>query len=197
MKPLSDTRLPTTVAGFCTDPILLMFGAGCLLAVAYGHPGLRAGLTITHTFKLVAALCAICIAAIVRSEIGPGTEAVPHLLLRVAMILLVLLALFGAPVDRGPVGRLGRLVGDASYSLYLFHFPVIVAVEKLWLAAMGPHQPVPALLTAIAIAHVACVSIHLAVETPMMEGFRRVSSRSSGRAALRKPQVDPGSGFRP
>ncbi len=71
--------------------------------------------------------------------------------------------------------RIGRLLGDASYSLYLVHSAAISAaviiISKLGLQNSVPHALlfIPVLAGAI----VAGVAAHLLVEKPLMKALRR------------------------
>ncbi|PTE11768.1 acyltransferase family protein [Mesorhizobium helmanticense] len=71
--------------------------------------------------------------------------------------------------------RIGMLFGDASYSIYLVHFPVIVAFNKLCLK-VAPAMPSPAIqIGSIAAGLAAGVFFHFVVERPLLNAgfFRR------------------------
>lgn len=72
------------------------------------------------------------------------------------------------------------LLGDASYSLYLLHIPVISVACKL-LLALHP-AGLPALLSAFGFVFLACIgaalAFYLLIERHMLRLFRRASHRS-------------------
>lgn len=72
-------------------------------------------------------------------------------------------------------GSLPTLIGDASYSIYLIHFPLISVICKLAMAA-GLSGTYGALVTYLIAANscvVAGVLLHLWVERPLLRSFSR------------------------
>jgi len=94
--------------------------------------------------------------------------------------------------DRGRVGdlRLPRLLGDASYAIYLSHGIVVsallVAGRRLGMPLADPMgQPLLALAICVLVT-MAGVAVHVALERPMMAWFRR---RRPGARAAAAPRV--------
>jgi exopolysaccharide production protein ExoZ len=71
-----------------------------------------------------------------------------------------------------PWPRFVRFVGDASYSIYLVHVPVLLLTSKVLSSFLGPEGQIAAIVAALA----AGILFHLAVEKPIL---RRVERRFS------------------
>lgn len=77
-----------------------------------------------------------------------------------------------------------RLLGDASYSIYLVHLPVIVVAIRL--ARVAAAGPTPIALTAVAVLATAVgIAFHLAIERPITRYLGgRLSAKPTGVVAL-------------
>ncbi len=101
---------------------------------------------------------------------------------RLASALLVGLALFGAESSglssRWPTSRWVARLGRVSYSLFLVHFPVLVAVAGLWtrLGWTSPRAAVAGLLTAFVGSVALAFAFHRFVEGPAANISRRWGS---------------------
>ena len=115
---------PGAVPAFYTDPIILEFLFGAAIGVWFTRPQSRvpSNAAAVGLIALGAGLCVLLpleLDRTVRSGIG------------CALILVGALAL----ERNGAIGtwRLPRLVGDASYSLYLTHLYTVVPLRIVWL----------------------------------------------------------------
>jgi peptidoglycan/LPS O-acetylase OafA/YrhL len=88
-------------------------------------------------------------------------------------VTIVLLALVAEEHRSRALAVLERL-GDASYSIYLFHFLVIAAVGRVWLTAFGHVAQWPFVAVAFAVASAAGLLIHLCVERPLLLTLRHL-----------------------
>jgi exopolysaccharide production protein ExoZ len=150
-----------------TNPLLLEFGAGVLLALAWRQRWLRA-------FWLGAGALAagVGVYALQQAGLAPVTGAriidwgVPALL-----IVAGALAMEGG--GRMPRSRFGLLVGDASYSLYLTHGFAVSGF--LW---FFPETPLPLRVAACVIGAVtAAIATYLLFEKPVTEFLKRLGLR--------------------
>lgn len=88
------------------------------------------------------------------------------------------------PLTLGPAAtRIAKLWGDASYAIYLCHFPIVIVGYKA-LAAGGVARPVMFLVLLVA-GSVGGLVFHLWVEAPMTRWFRRRAGRT--RTAVPQP----------
>ena len=169
-----------TVLRFWADPIVLEFLAGMAVARLY-LSGFRLG-------ALPASLLAIlAVATFVLAAASPEPHGFGRLVVWGGPALLLLLAAVLGPAP--PLPRTVTLLGDASYSLYLFHLPVLLVFKQL-----GPRLALPwqdaatPWLVGLAITTVAIVVAlvaYLCFERPLTRLLRRRFGEggASGRAA--------------
>jgi exopolysaccharide production protein ExoZ len=94
---------------------------------------------------------------------------------------ILLVALRIAPED-GTFARIGRRIGDASYSIYLFHSGVLSALFGIW-AKLAPHTQIELVsIVGGVVAIVSGVVIHHAVERPLVR-FVQVAVHQPAREA--------------
>lgn len=172
-QPLTEPGIPTTVFTFVTNRIVLMFGLGVVLGLAYGRDG-PAAAPVRHPFAVLLAVAAASGAAF--TVLGGDARAsfAWECLVHATVLAGAVAVLFGQRVrlDRR-MPRLVARIGDASYSIYLFHFLLIVAFDNLWLAVAGPRWPLAAVAGAILAAHLGGHLIYRLVERPTTRFLRR------------------------
>ncbi|UQE74712.1 acyltransferase family protein [Gordonia sp. PP30] len=112
-----------------------------------------------------------------------------------AACVLAAAVVYNAVRETGPVPRLLRLpalrwLGERSFSLYLWHWPVMVFV-KHWL--MGPHSETPLWVAGTIAAVISLVASELSyrwIETPFRRlGFRGVLTALGSNAHRARPAV--------
>ncbi|WP_165355082.1 acyltransferase family protein [Nocardioides oleivorans] len=153
-------------AYFSTFTRVWEFGAGSLLAV--GAPRLARSFTPLVRNLLVAAglgLVVLAMSTLTTASAFPGWLA----LLPVVGTCLVILGGTGTADGRLPMAQraLGvrplRVVGDASYSLYLWHWPVLVIAEQRLARELTPLD----LVVALAVTVLMTWASYRFVETPL------------------------------
>lgn len=180
VRPLLDGDNPL-VATY-TDPILLEFGAGVWLGKLWSErklPSARTGWALA-TLGL-AGFAAVSLAGLDVSTARVLWWGVPALLLVAGAVSV---ERHGTVPDLWPL----RVIGDASYSLYLVHGLAISATVRV-LAAVGLDAPGLVFAASIAAGVAAgLLAFHLA-ERPMMKLFRTGlgAHRPSGVAAAPVP----------
>jgi exopolysaccharide production protein ExoZ len=161
------------VARYYTDPILLYFVAGILLALLRGwlaeHNRLlpismRAATAIT----LVAAAAYLGIVGVTHAQYGSLLYRIPQITAGLVATTVCITA-----AASGPRGRLlaGLLVlGDASYSIYLTHTFVIGPASRIWVRFSSDGQVifVGAMLVACSLVG---VLLYRRVEKPMLRSL--------------------------
>ena len=175
--------------GVWTDTLLLefLFGIGIgLLQEAGARLGTRTAVAVV-TVGMVSAIafgptCAAC--GGVQAWIDQGTPA----------------ALIVAACVLGPVWPVTRItlalaaIGDASYSLYLFHPFVIRVLRNAWLAVMPGTVPLgPELTLGCVLAVAAALLLHRLVEAPLTVWLQRRSRLA--RSVPRPIMMDLASGI--
>ncbi len=150
----------------------LQFGMGMVLGLLWnrGHAVFRSKLPIGFVMLLVA-----CILGLLIDELLMRTalwDVVKILLQTALMTGIVLLALKSAP-DLSPQGKIGKLLGDASYSIYLFHALFQLILAKAIAIASGlivlPTILIFAIITVLSIA--GGILVHIYLERPLTGGL--------------------------
>lgn len=164
-----------------TNPLLAEFAAGLIIArVALARPR---WLTLLACWLVL--LCAVFVAAgAPRGAIGGG-----------AALVVAATAL----LERGakmPDLALPRVLGDASYSIYLFHSPILLAVERLARPATHPGAAAAgSAVLAIGGTIALCVVLHFVAEKPLLRATHRACRRAGEWLAARRgqaPDLPPG-----
>jgi len=164
---------PTQVQiAFWTQPIILEFLFGCLLALVY-----RRGVRIPPV--AAAALVTLGLAAMFRL---PGVDD-PALLPQVLRLgIPAALVVAGAALNRGGTPRFAwplAVLGDASYSLYLSHPFALRPLRDIWVRLIGEALPLEIyLMVAIVVAACSAMLLYRLIERPMGMWFHR-SPRST------------------
>ncbi|EWY37089.1 hypothetical protein N825_21830 [Skermanella stibiiresistens SB22] len=179
-KPLSDTSSPLTAFTFLTDPIILLFVAGMMLAVCErGMPSLRQRINkpVLVASTVMFATIGITVAWLGAYPFPLASQAAVYFMAVVCIGLCVFGDMRGGSHS---VIRLARFLGDASYSIYLFHFFAIVAVGR----TIPWADPVVFVGISSIAATAAGVLIYLTVEVPLTAALRRLSHPRSEAVAI-------------
>jgi exopolysaccharide production protein ExoZ len=172
LKPVVDTNDPLTVATFLTNPILLLFAAGVVLGTMIDLSdrwAFRVPLGAIIVIGLIVAAVALFVVCVDQAPWPFGWQVVFWGL----CVAIVLLAIVAEEHRSGALAGLERL-GDASYSIYLFHFLVIAAVGRVWLTMFGHIALWPFAAVAFVTASAVGLAIHLWVERPMLVTLRHL-----------------------
>jgi peptidoglycan/LPS O-acetylase OafA/YrhL len=173
-KPVTDTRAPTNLIAFYSDPIILLFGVGVLIGAAARWLR-RARVVRGHAVVLIA-LAAFLVADVTLFAAFVGTYPadvgwiVAFWVISAACVVLCVTVRIDD--TRWLTQRLVQ-VGDASYSLYLFHFFAIIAAEKLWWGFFGKNGSWMFVPVSAVVAILAAIAIHRFVEEPICSQLRR------------------------
>nr|WP_122818545.1 acyltransferase family protein [Nocardioides pantholopis] len=178
---LYATAQSPQTAYFSTFTRIWELGVGALLAIGTPH---FAGMLTTRARNLLGALglAAVALAAVRYT----GTTAFPGYAALLPVLGTAALMVAGAEQRSGPAAvqrLLGtapmRAIGDASYSIYLWHWPLYVILTGHLGRGLGPGETA---LMLVALAALSWASFRW-VETP----FRRAAPRPIGRALVLYP----------
>ncbi|WP_157285504.1 acyltransferase family protein [Bradyrhizobium yuanmingense] len=152
---------------FLVSPVNLEFGVGFCLGLLYLRVGC-AKAVISYQFGLLvsATVIMITLAFFYGRTLG-SLESVVFTSLCSAPI--VAFAAFTSPAKRN---RLGILLGEASYSIYLFHPHIISAVLRLLKSAVPNLPPHGAILLAACTGIAGGMIIHRFIERPLLTRFK-------------------------
>lgn len=155
-----------SILGFYSSSIVLEFALGVLLGHLY-----TAGAAIPRPLSMLMMVTG-CIALVAWSVIG--LPEMPRLFAYgIPAFLVVAGAVFYEQARPIAARRLPILLGDASYSIYLSHVATLSAVCQVWqhlgfprMLSLGPIFFFS--LTAVALAIIVGITLHLLVERPML-----------------------------
>lgn len=166
---------------------LPIFLAGMLIATWAGRP--------QRTILLPA------LAVLLAFVPTPGAGGAPSLVSRAILVALVA-ALVGTELGiarplAGTVAllrsRLLRFMGDASYGVYLVHFPLLIllsaAVTRLWPQADGGLRSLLLLLPLLLSSYAVAWMLHVGIERPGIELGRAVLARARSVRARYRPET--------
>lgn len=167
----------TEVIGFYFSPMHLLFGMGMAVAWLLRHARIPAPATLAACGTVL--FLAVGMEDSYLHEMHPEIRSLLYGLgSSLALIGFVVLERQGRV--RAP--RLMRLIGDASYSIYLTHFPVLSLLAKIMMAA-GLKTALPATVSYLLMVLAAVgagIAAHLLVERPLLAllaGRRRAITR--------------------
>lgn len=168
-----------TILSFYTDPIILEFAGGLILAGVW-----RRCLPVSPR----AALYFVGIGFLLL-HLGSGSD-LPRIVWAGIPALMIVAGVVHADgaSERRPM-RLPMLLGDASYSIYLSHVIALPVLAKVWMAAGYGAAGVegPTFLTlALAVSALVGAGFYSAVERPLMRVFAARRRRRADEAARRE-----------
>ena len=197
-KPIADTRAPTGLITFYSDPIILLFGVGVLIGAAARW--LKSAHAVRSNTFLLIALAMFLVVDVMLFAAFVGTHPVDVEWIAafwvISAICVVLCVTVWIDDTRWLTQRLVQ-VGDASYSLYLFHFFAIIAAEKLWWSSFGKSESWMFVPVSAVAAILAAIAIHYFVERPIGRRLRRFSALFNTRRFVRPKAVRMPKGGRP
>jgi exopolysaccharide production protein ExoZ len=188
IKPLAAAYDPFTVAAFVTDPIILLFGAGCIIALVRRRLD-----RIELSHGLMGAVILLC--AAVALFVAGGFAYPMNFYARAPFMLLAAGAVAVCAFTKDRLSRSSRLIsllGDASYSMYLFH---LFCLNGLFFAVsqFPGFSRVAWLYVVVAAlaANAAGLIIHVFVEKPFASRLRERAAERSCEQALAAADLCP------
>ncbi|MET4330381.1 exopolysaccharide production protein ExoZ [Bradyrhizobium sp. i1.15.2] len=160
-------------------PANVEFAAGLGLALIW----LRSNRGQPFSLRLLWPVCVVWFAVtihFVSSLLGDWPRVYIDLIWAAAFLPLLTLAVLAKTIP----SRLGLLLGDASFSIYLFHPHFISAVLGVW-SAVAPSTPVWIVVIATSLIAIGCgVIIHLTVERWILGRLKGVGMRVENSTGL-------------
>lgn len=169
-----------------TNPILIEFAFGILAYWAWERGALRRG----RTLQLIVGAAAVALLVV---ELVVGVGHVPDALatlngsasaqrvllwgIPAAAIFIAALPLDGSSRAPGRFGRGARVLGDASYSIYLVHIVTFIILANVMRRLSGDHLADVALVISVVIAVLTGLAYYRLVERPLSERVRRLVAR--------------------
>ena len=180
---------------FWSDPIILNFVLGMGIGIAY-MKGLRlgwAGAMALATLSLVT-VAGETVLVPEAFWMQPEDEVLRRLSHTLPGILFFAGAALGPQINTASLAaRIGTLIGDASYSLYLIHPFILRPLQKIWVKVIGDALPewvfVPVCIVA---ALMGGLLMYFIVERPLTRYFSRKSVKQAAQQPFNAAVVQPG-----
>jgi exopolysaccharide production protein ExoZ len=172
LKPFSDATPTTTALTFLSAPVILLFAAG----MAIGVLKQKSHILVRCPLLIVTALLATQIALFVILKIPPRLPFPACIETWIPGILAVAVCVFAAPSSWG--GRfkpISEMLGDASYSTYLFHMFVIFVVIKVF--PKTTELAIPFVLAALVTSNLFGILLFRIIEQPLTRFLRIMQYR--------------------
>lgn len=170
---LSDVTPATTVATFLADPLILLFAAGMVIGVIKQ----QYRFLIHNPFWIACAIIAAQVYVLVVFRIPPRVPFPGSLSTWIPAIAAVTVCVFAVPTRSGRFEKISENLGDASYSTYIFHVFVLVALAKVF--PITPLLAIPFVLIGLISANVFGMLFFRFVERPITGIFRGLTKNSS------------------
>jgi len=168
----------SSLANFYTDQLILLFGRGVLIGAWESESRTLPVLKIPFSPAYLLLVPALLFFAM-PYRIGQFESWELLSLYSILVVLCCTLVPNGTP---GPILRGLVLLGDASYSTYLFHLFAYPLILPLFIRIWGrPHSSVfilAAMLACVAAANILGLAIHLVVERPLTKFLKTLPIRS-------------------
>jgi peptidoglycan/LPS O-acetylase OafA/YrhL len=149
------------------------FGVGMGLAYLYLRTSKAEAPGKIPPFAILAWTAATCVIV----SLVPLGLGLPASLLWTILVTPVLASAIWARPGRGAAGRLGLVLGNASFSIYLVHNPIVLVLLAVAQKARLSLDGQPALLCFLAFSVLACtlggVVVHYLVEAPLIRACNR------------------------
>jgi exopolysaccharide production protein ExoZ len=169
IKSFSDVSPETSATAFLSNPLILLFAAGMAIGVLKRKfPG---KFYVKYPFQIALALITAEITVIVIFRIPPRVPFPAAIMTWIPGITAVAVcALTIPPSSRSRVAILSETLGDASYSMYIFHIFFLFGLTKI--LSISPILALPFVVTALVGSMVIGILFFRIVERPI-SGFCR------------------------
>jgi exopolysaccharide production protein ExoZ len=184
LHSLSDVTPATSVAAFLADPLILLFAVGMVIGVIKHEYHF----SVRHPFWIACGLIAVQVFLLIAFHIPPRVPFPLSLATWLPAILAVVVCVFAVPTRSGPFEWISEILGDASYSTYIFHVFVLVALSKV--VPITPLLAIPYVLICLISANVFGMVFFRLVERPISGFFRSLTKKSSRKRLQNRPLVD-------
>ncbi len=171
VKGFSDTSPATTVPAFLADPLILLFAVGMGIGILKKK---LPTLYVKYPFQIAVAFIALQIIILMIFRIPPRVSFPSSIVTWIPGIFAVAACALAAPApSRGRVVVVSEILGDASYSTYIFHIFFLFALNKVFPISLA--TAIPYVLTSLIGSTLIGILFYRNVERPMTAFFRKVS----------------------
>lgn len=173
VKPLSDSRPAQTLFTFFSDPIILLFAAG--VAIGLLKQSLGGRFVLRYPFWIAVALLGTQILVNIVFRLPSRLPFPDVIVIWMAGALAVAACAFAPPVSGGRLEAISEALGDASYSTYLFHIFLVVALKMI--VPITTVSAVFFVLASLLLSNLFGLVFYRTVERPIGALLREISTR--------------------
>lgn len=179
----ATTAYIDSFASILFSSVNIEFGAGLILGLGWvRRPPARTWRLPVHPFLFLGILLSCVLAGIWHlGLVSQSLAAVSYFVFAGGFLVTI------AARAHCPPGRLttfGRLLGDGSYAIYLFHLHVLAGLLAIRAKISFPQSAPMTLLVACAAAIGASILIHILVERPLLSRLRKAGPGRQRRGAV-------------
>lgn len=179
VRPIGRVEPEQDLIEFLINPVNIQFGFGVMLGLVYGRarrpPGhIAARLGGRAGFAILAGLafCFMIAGQALSLEIMTVRTAVIAGCLASILLAIGIIMPSHGNAERDWIVGGGRLVGDASYAIYLTHLPVLLALLPLMRRVVPQMSTGPTVMIVLLAATSVGVLAHLWVEKPLLHRLK-------------------------
>lgn len=177
LKPLGDTEEPVSILTFLTNPILLLFASGVLTGCFIDRWRGRSSLsTYSGYVSLVLVVLSVVVFAVLVDQYPMPIQWVSFFW--IDCVIIVMLAAIAAQPKPSIFIATFEFLGNASYSIYLFHFIITAGVGRIWQKLIGDVGSIGFVSTAFIASCAIGSAIYLWIERPLGLIFHRPRART-------------------
>lgn len=177
--PSSEINDPKTLFGFYANPLLLLFVAGVWLGVLYRKLALFQTANLNLLWMFLAVLCAIVFSWSTDKASWPLYLQPLEYVMPFLCVVMALLCRF-KPVTI--IGRIGVLLGEASYSIYLSHILFLAVIRKI--VPVAPLYGTFYFAVAFIGSAITGIIIYKLIEMPLTRFVRKITTPQKVAASL-------------
>lgn len=166
---------------FLFNPCNLTFGCGVLLGLLYLKSGVFQSRWQPPAWMITGFMLAGCAALFYSFYSFGGFSSAPVNILAT----LIVFASLWLPASTALSARIGHILGDASYSIYLTHTLFLLIGVKAWIVLFGPQFLAASLILLTLASVIAGVGVHYLAERPLVKISQKVSSALVNRLRTR------------
>lgn len=184
IRPIGTLEKAHDLLEFIANPVNIQFGLGVAVGLLFGRHGTSLPQAVAPLLRGARGLAVLALLSLALMAIGYGLDL--HIMtIRTALlagILASIMLVVGIvvpsrhPDGRGAIVGSGKLIGDASYAIYLTHIPVMLVLLSLLRRFVPQMSWGLAMTVLIAAALAVGIAAHLLVERPLVRHLKRLNS---------------------
>jgi len=157
-------------------PVNVEFFAGFLIGVLWHKKTKLFSFSVSVSPVLIF-LCAMIAFMAISYVLLLSFDSVSSTAISATICVPIMFAGIHVRCHEGWIDRLGKVMGDASYAIYLFHPHFVSAILGVW-SKLAHQTPIAIVLVGtIIVTTTACVFVHLYIERPLLKVSRNLIDR--------------------